>query len=138
MQQGKRRSKKRDKSRLLECLNDCNGIVAYACKKADISRVTYYKYYKEDPLFKQKADDIQELQIDVAEAALLKKIKNEDTTAIIFYLKTKGKTRGYSERYEIGGPGGGPLQVEGFNVDALSLDERKILLKIAEHVNANR
>ncbi len=137
MQRGKRRSKKKDKARLLECLRECNGIVAYACQKADISRVTYYNYYKDDPAFRQKAEDIQELQIDVAEAALLKKIKNEDTTAIIFYLKTKGKGRGYSERYEIGGPGGGPIHVDGFDINALSAEERKLFLKIAERTNGN-
>lgn len=104
---------------------------------ADISRVTYYNYFKDDPVFRQKAEDIQELQIDVAEAALLKKIKKEDTTAIIFYLKTKGKSRGYSERFEIGGPGGGPIQVEGFDPNSLSDEERKLFLKIAERTNAN-
>lgn len=111
MIQGVRISKKKKKAKLLEYLRETSGIVAYACEKAGISRVTYYNWYKEDPEFALKADDIQELQIDFAEASLLKKIKNEDTTAIIFYLKTKGKDRGYSERREITGVDGKAIQI---------------------------
>ncbi|MBR9804134.1 hypothetical protein GYB59_21655, partial [bacterium] len=34
-------------------------------------------------------------------SALLKKIKKGDIAAIIFFLKTQGRNRGYSERHEI-------------------------------------
>ena len=61
----------------------------------------------------------------------MKKIQSGDTTAIIFYLKTKGKDRGYSERREISIPGGVELKND-FDVSKLSDEERKVLLKIAE------
>ena len=35
-----------------------------------------------------------------AEGKLMKKINVEDTTSIIFYLKTQGKERGYIEKSE--------------------------------------
>lgn len=114
MRQGQkltRLSKKKKKEKLLEYLRETSGIVAYACEKAGVSRVTYYNWYKEDPVFAAKADDIQEIQIDFAEASLLKKIKNEDTTAIIFYLKTKGKDRGYTERKEVSGIDGKSIAI---------------------------
>ena len=121
----------KDKEKLLASLKDSSGIVTYACEKAGFSRQTFYRWYKEDPEFKARADDIGELQIDVAEASLLKKIQNGDTAAIIFYLKTKGKDRGYSERREVVVPGGGQVKSE-FDLSRLSDEERKVLLSIAE------
>lgn len=122
----------KDKTKLLESLKDSSGIITYACEKAGISRQTYYRWYREDPEFKARADDISELQIDVAEASLLKKIQKGDTAAIIFYLKTKGKDRGYSERREVVVPGGIDINQKDFDVSKLSKEERKVLLKIAE------
>lgn len=121
----------KDKERLLASLKESSGIVTYACEKAGFSRQTFYRWYKEDPEFKARADDISELQIDVAEASLLKKIQNGDTAAIIFYLKTKGKDRGYSERKEVVVPDGVQVKSE-FDLSKLSDEERKVLLSIAE------
>ncbi len=88
----------KDKEKLLDSLKECSGIVTFACEKVGLSRQTFYRWYREDAEFKERADAINELQIDIAEASLLKKIQKGDTTAIIFYLKTKGKSRGYTER----------------------------------------
>lgn len=124
----------RNKERLLISLKDCSGIVTFACEKVGLSRQTFYRWYREDAEFKERADAINELQIDIAEASLLKKIQKGDTTAIIFYLKTKGKSRGYTERKEIVAPDGVGVQVtsKDFDVSKLSDKERKLLLSIAE------
>lgn len=99
MRQGVRKVKE-NKKKLLQELQKTSGIVAFACQKAGVSRVTFYKYRKDDPEFAEQVQDIMEVQIDVAESALLKKIRDKDLTAIIFYLKTKGKERGYIERHD--------------------------------------
>lgn len=123
----------KDKERLLVSLKECSGIVTFACEKVGLSRQTFYRWCRDDPEFKERVDAINELQIDVAEASLLKKIQNGDTTAIIFYLKTKGKDRGYSERREISIPGGIGVDLKNdFDVSRLSDEERKVLLNIAE------
>ena len=46
--------------------------------------------------YKKRCKEIQESLIDFAESQLLKKMKKEDLGAIIFFLKTKGKKRGYT------------------------------------------
>lgn len=91
----------KEKQSLLKALSNTSGIIASACKAANISRMTYYRWYDEDPDFREKADDIKELQKDFAESLILKKMKEGDTTMLIFYAKTQMKDRGYSELKEV-------------------------------------
>lgn len=77
------------------------GIVTDACKLVGCGRTSYYEYYNTDPEFKKEVDSISNITLDFAESQLHKKIKEGDTTSIIFYLKTKGKSRGYIEKTEV-------------------------------------
>lgn len=125
--------KKRNKERLLKALEASLGVVTDACKKVKLSRQTFYKYLKEDPDFKAAVLELEEVALDTAESALFNQIKDGNVTSIIFYLKTKGRRRGYVERQEISGPDGGPVQTEALNslnLEKLSLDELKQLEKI--------
>lgn len=92
----KKTSGKTDK--FLDALNECGGLIGAACKSAGITYKTYRKWRAEDGDFDSRVQDVLERQTDMAECALLKNIQSGDTTAIIFYLKTKGKGRGYTER----------------------------------------
>ena len=58
---------------------------------------------------RQVRRECEEDGLDFAEYKLLDLIKSGDRTAIIFYLKCKGKERGYIERKEFSGPEGSPL-----------------------------
>jgi hypothetical protein len=89
------------KKRLLVALEKSLGVVSTACKKAKLSRKTFYEYCKEDADFKAAVDDIQDVALDFAESRLFKSIADGSDTATIFYLKTKGKKRGYIERQEV-------------------------------------
>jgi hypothetical protein len=89
------------KANLLESLEKALGVVTTACKTAGCSRETFYKYCREDEEFKTKVEDISNITLDFAESQLHKQIMDGNTTATIFYLKTKGKNRGYIERSEI-------------------------------------
>jgi hypothetical protein len=92
--------KKQDvqKKAMLEALKKSLGIVAHACESVGIARKTHYEWLDSDPAYRAAVDDIGELQVDFVESALMKRIKEGDTTGIIFYMKTKGRKRGYSER----------------------------------------
>lgn len=87
-----------NKQNFLEALNASYGIIAEACEAMNMSRSTFYRWYKSDEVFKEQVDNVTETQIDYVESKLIKNISAGDTTAIIFYLKTKGKARGYSEK----------------------------------------
>jgi hypothetical protein len=89
------------KKALIEALEKSLGVVTTACKLVGIARSTFYEYVKDDPEFAEAVKDINEVTIDFAESQLHKQIKDGNTTATIFYLKTKGKKRGYVEKTEI-------------------------------------
>lgn len=88
------------KKAMLNALEDSLGVVTEAVKMVGIHRATFYEWLKSDPEFKTEVENINDIAIDSAETALHRKIKSGDTTAIIFYLKTKGKKRGYVEKSE--------------------------------------
>ena len=88
------------REKFIKSLESNLGNISEACKAINISRQTYYKW-AEDEDFKTEADNIQEGLLDLAENKLLENIKNNENVAIIFYLKTKGKSRGYIEKQEV-------------------------------------
>jgi hypothetical protein len=89
------------KDNLIIALEKSLGIVTDACKKAKCSRTTFYDYCETDPEFKKRVDSVGEMALDFAESSLHNQIKDGIPTSTIFYLKTKGKKRGYVERQEI-------------------------------------
>ena len=86
------------KEKFLAALRHGYGIIATACEAVGIGRSTYYRWYNADQEFKAQVDEVTETQVDFVESRLIQAIKAGDTTATIFYLKTKGKKRGYSEK----------------------------------------
>lgn len=89
------------KEAFVKAYRETLGVIKYACEQVNISRRTFYNWLEADEEFRQAVEDVNEESVDFAENALKKKIREGDTTSIIFYLKTKGKKRGYIERTEI-------------------------------------
>lgn len=109
-----------NKKQALGALESKKGIVTEACRSIGLARSTFYNWCETDPEFKAAVDDIQEVAIDYVEGKLFEKIEGvtmaggvddegnpkiytlpPSDTAIIFYLKTKAKKRGYVERTEL-------------------------------------
>ena len=88
------------KKAIIEALEKSLGVVTTACKVVGIGRTQFYQWLKDDDEFAQEVDDIQNIALDYAESQLHKQIGDGSTAATIFYLKTKGKKRGYIERIE--------------------------------------
>lgn len=94
------RDTNKNRENVLNALKKHLGVVKYACQEAGISRQAFYQYCQ-DPAFKQQVEDINEMTVDFVEHKLLKKIIEESEKSIHFYLRFKGKNRGYSDSVDI-------------------------------------
>jgi hypothetical protein len=94
------------KDAMLQALEKTLGVVTSACKQVGIGRTTFYDWLNNDKEFAKQVEEIQNVALDFAESQLHKQIGDGSTSATIFYLKTKGKKRGYIERQEITGAEG--------------------------------
>jgi len=116
------------KKAILEALEQSLGVVTSACKKVGIGRTTFYGWLADDKEFAEQVKDIENVVLDFAESQLHKQIKDGNPSSTIFYLKTKGKKRGYVEKME--------SEVINKNIDItnLSEEEYKKQLEIAKKV----
>lgn len=80
---------------------DSKGFVTTIAKRLGCTRANVYALMKKYPTVKEAVDDEREMLKDFAEGKLFKQIDAENMTAIIFYLKTQAKDRGYVERTEV-------------------------------------
>jgi transposase-like protein len=77
----------------------CN--ISETCRKIGMHRDTYYKWRNDDEEFRKACEEAEESLIDFAETQIMKNIKDGKETSLIFFLKCKGKKRGYVEKQEI-------------------------------------
>ena len=89
------------KKAMLEALYKNLGIVSKAAEIAGIARGSHYRWMEEDEEYRREVESVPDYVLDFVEDKLHSLIKDQDTTATIFYLKTKGKKRGYIERSEL-------------------------------------
>jgi hypothetical protein len=90
-----------NKKKLLKALLDTRGLVLTACNKAGLSRAQHYKWCKDDEEYKEQVDAINDMMVEGVESKLKDLIDNDNTAAIIFYLKTKGRDAGYGNKIEV-------------------------------------
>jgi hypothetical protein len=80
-------------------------IVQVACDRAGVSRATYYRWRKEDEDFLNDSDDAlafgRRFISDMAESQLISAIKDQNMTAIIFWLKNHDPS--YKQKVELSG-----------------------------------
>lgn len=78
-------------------------IVHVACKKAGVSRATYYRWLQEDNDFKKKAEKalLEGIKLinDLAESKLVANINEQNMTAIIYWLKNHHSS--YKDKLEV-------------------------------------
>lgn len=92
---------KNKKKRFIEVYFKTLGDITTTCKEIKISRWTFYSWVEKDKKFKQEIEEQDNINLDFAENCLKKKMSDGDTRAIIFYLESKGKKRGYGKNIDV-------------------------------------
>jgi hypothetical protein len=85
--------------------------VSAALKMVDMNKNMHYRWIKDDEEYAAKVKEIQNVTLDFVENQLLKQIREGNTQATIFYLRTKGKERGYIETPTIDVGTVNPIQI---------------------------
>jgi hypothetical protein len=94
------------KKEMIEALKETKGILKYAYTMVGITRPTHQRWLREDEEYAKECKIAEDETKDWVETKLLDKIREGDSTCLIFYAKTKMKDRGYVERQEITGANG--------------------------------
>lgn len=87
-------------SEYAQAITEAQGLISVAARRLGVSRSAVYNAINRHPTVAEAAEDARERTTDLAEGKLYGKINDGDITAIIFYLKTQAKNRGYVERQE--------------------------------------
>lgn len=94
-------------------------MIASTCEEMGITSKCYYEWLSDEEFADAINDAIEKLH-DRIENVLYEKIEKEkDTTSLIFWLKTKGKKRGYIEKQQL--EVNGNVNVKILNIDPFDL-----------------
>lgn len=77
------------------------GNISACARELGVARNTVYNKIEQHAELAQLLADTREELVDIAESALRREVINGNITAIIFTLKTQGRTRGYIEKQEL-------------------------------------
>jgi len=81
---------------LLSALTQAKGMIAVAARLLGCSRQTIYDSMRRHPEITEIVEGQRDLLLDAAELKLIEAVVNGRPWAILFYLKTQGKSRGYA------------------------------------------
>ena len=98
-----------------DAIRVARGFVTVAAEKLGCHRATVQRYINDYATVQDALTDAREKRHDFVENKLMSAINDGNMTAIIFYLKTQCKTRGYVERVEHTGDSGGTIRIEYVN-----------------------
>ena len=87
-------------NKIIKVINDNDGHVGQSAFDLEISRMTLWRYSKKYPKIREAIQQNTEHCLDRAESILQDKIMAGDVKCLMFYLKTRGKGRGFVERVE--------------------------------------
>jgi hypothetical protein len=89
-----------NRKRVKEALEKTGGLIAPAAKLLDMTRSGLYKRLSKDEKLQEARKEATEIVADMAEYKLIQGIQAGQPWAVLFYLKTRCKDRGYTEKTE--------------------------------------
>ncbi|MGI9068032.1 MAG: hypothetical protein ACR2HX_16720 [Pyrinomonadaceae bacterium] len=95
------RKKISDRDALIDALRSLDGNMAATARRFHCSRTVVWRYVNEDHELRELVEELGESFIDETENKLFEQIRAGNIAAIIFFLKTRARHRGYSERLEL-------------------------------------
>ena len=102
-------------------------IIQLVCEKLEVGRTTFYRWKRQDKKFAEECDKALEegcaLINDLAESQLISAMKNNNLTAIMYWLNHRHSV--YRNKLEVTGK----LKI---NKDELSKDQEKSIMKALE------
>lgn len=98
--------------KIIPLIEEYMGNLSLVARKLGVSRTTVYRFMENKPTLQLALTDAREKMVDNVESKLYSKALDGDTTSMIFFLKTQGKSRGYVERQEVTGADGGAVIVK--------------------------
>jgi len=100
------------------------GFVSQVAKDLGVTASNIYARIDRSERLKKVKKEIDESYLDLAESKLVKKLNNGDLGALCFYLKCKGKKRGYIEKQQLehSGDSDNPL-VNKIEIEFINPDE---------------
>lgn len=107
------------------------GVLKTACEATGMCRKTIWEWRKKYPEFDDACHECEETAIDFVESRMFKKIDTGgkgSESLIIFYLKTKGRKRGYVERQEVDMS----AEVKGVTVNVTNQETAQVLKDIMD------
>lgn len=127
MKRNERLGDRDGKLRFLRALKSNLGLVYASSKETGLSVEDHNRWMADDADYKKQVAEIDGHAIDYVESTLLKLVEERNPQAIMFYLKTKGKDRGYVEKAS---PGEQKDRGEDLPVDMSREDKRKVILQL--------
>jgi ACT domain-containing protein len=117
------RNQAKDKRKLIEKLRKMP-IIEAACKQVGLPRATYYRWRQNDPDFARECDEAIEqsaaLINDLAESQLINAIKQQNLSAITFWLKHHHPV--YENRLRLDGR-------IGYEIESLTPEQEQLVAK---------
>jgi hypothetical protein len=97
------KTRKEIKDKILEILND-NPVISIICKKAGISRATFYRWINDDYDFKKKCANTKMIGIkginDLCESVIINKIREGNFQVAKFWLEVHSEAYAFARKSE--------------------------------------